>query len=74
MDGNAAAGGGMLLVGLVLFALPIIGLVVLMVKGFNKVERLDRNRAIERDLRNSVADLDVQQRAARKILREYEGG
>jgi len=57
---------------IVVFFFTIVGaLAASMVKGFRKVERFDRNRAIERNLRNEVADLEAQQRAARKILREY---
>jgi hypothetical protein len=57
---------------IVVFFFTIVGvLAAAMVKGFRKVERFDRNRAIERNLRNEVADLEAQQRAARKILREY---
>ena len=56
----------------VVFFFTIVGvLAASMVKGFRKVERFDRNRAIERNLRNEVADLEAQQRAARKILKEY---
>ena len=73
MDGDSATGGFMLLGLLVMFALPVIGLVALMVKGAEKVERFDRNRAIERNLRNDVIDANVRQAAARKILGEYEG-
>jgi len=72
MNGNDVAGGFMLLGLLILFALPVIGAVAAMVTGFNKVERFDRNRAIERNLRNQVADLDYQQKAARKLLDEYD--
>lgn len=58
----------------VLFFFTIVGvLAASMVKGFRKVERFDRNRAIERNLRNEVADLEAQQRAARKLLKEYGG-
>lgn len=57
---------------IVVFFFTVVGvLAASMVKGFRKVERFDRNRAIERNLRNEVADLEAQQRAARKILREY---
>jgi len=72
MNGNDVAGGFMLLGLIILFALPVIGVVIAMVKGFDKVERFDRNRAIERNLRNEVIDADVRQKAARKLLGEYE--
>jgi len=72
MNGNDVAGGFMLLGLIILFALPVIGVVIAMVKGFDKVERFDRNRAIERNLRNEVIDADVRQKAARKLLEQYE--
>ena len=72
MDGNDVAGGFLLIGLLIAFALPVIGVVVAMVKGFEKVERFDRNRAIARNLRNEVIDANVRQKAARKILDEYK--
>lgn len=73
MDSDVAAGGFLLLMVVVIF-FTVVGLgAAAMVSGFRKVERFDRNRAIERNLRNEVEDLAAQQRAARKILREYEG-
>lgn len=73
MDSDVAAGGFLLLMVVVIF-FTVVGLgAAAMVSGFRKVERFDRNRAIERNLRNEVEDLAAQQRAARKILREHEG-
>lgn len=73
MDSDVAAGGFLLLFVVVSFFTFVGVMAALMVSGFRKVERFDRNRAIERNLRNEVADLDAQQRAARKILKEHEG-
>ena len=72
MSGEDATGGLMLLGMLGMFGLPVIGLAAMVIKGWAKVERFDRNRAIERDIRNQVADADKAQQVARKLLRQYE--
>lgn len=70
---NALAAIGFLLV---IFGVPLaiyIGLVAAGSAVAKPVMRAQHAKDIERDLRREVADADLRQQAARKLLKEYEG-
>jgi hypothetical protein len=74
MDGTTVAGISIIIAVIGLFLLTVLCIAAVLAKGFDKLDRHERNRAIERELRNEVIDANVRQAAARKILQEYEGG
>jgi len=73
MDASTAEGGMVLLV-LIVVGLVVIGLLIrAMFKGFDKVERYERDKAIARRVREEYLDANARQAAARRLLQQQQG-
>ncbi len=71
MNSDAAAGGaGLAVIALLMVAAAVIAAIVWS-KAWAGVQRFDRSRAVEREVRDQYIDANVAQKAARKLLDKH---
>lgn len=68
---QATTGGFMLLGLIILFLLPVIIGAAALVKGHGRLSRIDRDRAVRRDVSDQYRDAILRQEEARRLLDKY---
>lgn len=70
MNSEAAQGGVILLVIIIIFVVVCVLFSKLLVKGFRKIERSDRDRMIRRNINEQILDRETERQIAIELLRK----